>query len=511
MADSSGAGRHARMEGSGRGDAVTENPVALVQAARAGDRLAADALISAHLPLLYRVVGRALDGHADVDDVVQETVLRAHRDLPALRAPESFRSWLVAIAMHQVSGRLRAWQVERERTAALTDAEQIADPGAEFAGVTALRLELSAQRRQVAEAMRWLDPDDQQLAALWWREVLGELDRAEVVAALGVNAAHARVRIQRMRRQLELCRHLVVALEARPRCPRLDEVLAGWDGVPSPRWRKRLARHLRDCDVCGATGPDLLPLERLVAGAAAVPLPVAVGAAVGGATAGAGSAVGGATAGAGSAVGWLGQAVGVKVAAAVLVTATVSGGVYLARPEPRRGAAPPATPVRSFPALAASPSLPDAPADPTPSRTASPRPARLVALGPAVLRPVARPGAVVALNGDRMVAASGVPAVEVTVIPGVADPDCLSMRSADGRYVRHASFRILLNTDENRDLFRRDATFCPRPGPQPGTVRLVSLNYPDRMVHLRGNELWLDPEQTDQAYVADSAFTIADR
>ncbi|MBL7253515.1 sigma-70 family RNA polymerase sigma factor [Paractinoplanes lichenicola] len=491
------------MEGSGRGDAVTENPAVLVRAARSGDRLAADALITAHLPLLYRIVGRALGGHADVDDVVQETVLRAHRDLPGLRAPESFRSWLVAIAMHQVSGRLRIWQVERERAAALTDAEQIADPGAEFAGVTALRLELSAQRRQVAEATRWLDPDDQRLAALWWHEVLGELDRAGVVAALGVNAAHARVRIQRMRRQLELCRHLVVALEARPRCPRLDEVLDGWDGVPGPRWRKRLARHLRDCGVCGAAGPELLPLERLVAGAAAVPLPVAMGAAVGGATAGAGSAVGGSIAGAGSAVGWLGQAVGVKVAAAVLVTATVSGGVYLTRPESRGGAVAPA------PAPVASRSA----ADPTPTRTASSRaapsrPARLVALGSAVLRPVARPDSVVTLNGERLVATSGGPATVITVIPGIADPDCLSMRSADGRYVRHASFRILLNTDENRDLFRRDATFCPRPGPQPGTVRLVSLNYPDRMMHLRGDELWLDPEQAGDAYVEESTFAV---
>src|SRR5688572_12085983 len=92
--DGGGAGRHVQIEGDGQPDAVTKK-LDLVLAAQAGDRRAAEALIAEYLPLLYRVVGRALDGHADVDDVVQETVLRAYRDLPALRTPASFRSWLV--------------------------------------------------------------------------------------------------------------------------------------------------------------------------------------------------------------------------------------------------------------------------------------------------------------------------------------------------------------------------------------------------------------------------------
>src|SRR5205814_6173594 len=75
----------------------------LVVAARAGNNRARDELIAAYLPLLYNIVGRALSGHADVDDVVQETLLRVVRDLPALRSPESFRSWLVAIALRQIS------------------------------------------------------------------------------------------------------------------------------------------------------------------------------------------------------------------------------------------------------------------------------------------------------------------------------------------------------------------------------------------------------------------------
>jgi DNA-directed RNA polymerase specialized sigma24 family protein len=48
-----------------------------VLAAQRGDREALDSLVAAYLPLVYNVVGRAMNGHSDVDDVVQETMLRA--------------------------------------------------------------------------------------------------------------------------------------------------------------------------------------------------------------------------------------------------------------------------------------------------------------------------------------------------------------------------------------------------------------------------------------------------
>ena len=55
----------------------------LVAAARGGDEHARGELIARHLPLVYNVVGRGLDGHSDVDDVVQEIMLRVLRTCPA--------------------------------------------------------------------------------------------------------------------------------------------------------------------------------------------------------------------------------------------------------------------------------------------------------------------------------------------------------------------------------------------------------------------------------------------
>ncbi|MCX4450455.1 sigma-70 family RNA polymerase sigma factor [Streptomyces sp. NPDC087866] len=245
---------------------------ALIKAARAGDARAKDQLVASCLPLLYNIVGRALNGHADVDDVVQETVLRMLRALPGLRHPESFRSWLVAIAMNEIRGHWRDRQTAAIPVEPMTHGQDRVDPAADFVDVTILRLGLSGQRRQVAEATRWVDEDDRALLSLWWLEAAGELTRAEVAAAMNLSPEHTAVRVQRMKAQLDTARVVVGALAAQPRCVLLDDILIGWDGAPSPLWRKRIARHARGCTVCSGFGSGLVPAEGLLVGLALVPL-----------------------------------------------------------------------------------------------------------------------------------------------------------------------------------------------------------------------------------------------
>ncbi|MEU2660098.1 sigma-70 family RNA polymerase sigma factor [Streptomyces sp. NPDC007325] len=248
-----------------------QRTTALVEAARAGDPHARDELVRACLPLVHNVVGRALDGHADTDDVVQETLVRALDGLPALRDPARFRSWLVAIAMNGVR---RRWRERRQAPVpGLDRAVELADPAGDFTDLTILRLGLTGQRRDVARATRWLDGDDRELLSLWWLEAAGELTRAELAEALALDPAHAAVRVQRMKERLETGRAVVGALDARPRCPGLETVLTAWDGRPSPLWRKRLARHLRECRTCatGRARRGLAPVEGLLVGIGLVP------------------------------------------------------------------------------------------------------------------------------------------------------------------------------------------------------------------------------------------------
>ncbi|MFI5906137.1 sigma-70 family RNA polymerase sigma factor [Dactylosporangium sp. NPDC051541] len=245
---------------------------ATVIAARSGDQRALDALVGEYLPLIYNIVGRALQGHADVDDVVQETMLRVIDGLPRLREPDSFRSWVVAIAMSQVRDRHRR-QTQAPLVGDWADPTDTADPGADFADLAITRLRLSGQRQEVAEATRWLEHDDRELLSLWWLEAAGQLEREEVVDALQLTRQHAAVRIQRMKAQLDAARAVVRALAAKPRCPELSAVLHSWDGRPSALWRKRLARHTRECRQCDRAWTDMVAAERLLAGVALVPVP----------------------------------------------------------------------------------------------------------------------------------------------------------------------------------------------------------------------------------------------
>ncbi|MCZ7456873.1 sigma-70 family RNA polymerase sigma factor [Streptomyces sp. WMMC940] len=251
----------------------SEPEAAVIMAAQAGDQHAQDRLVAEYLPLVYNIVGRAMNGHADVDDVVQETMLRVLGGLEGLRNPDSFRSWLVAITMNQIRGH---W---RERRAGaipggggLDDAYDVVDPGADFVDLTITRLGLSGQRRETAEATRWLDEDDRALLSLWWLEAAGELSREEVAAALELSPQHTAVRVQRMKAQLETARVVVRALSAEPGCVLLEPIVASWDGLPSALWRKRIARHARGCTVCSGHWSGLVPAEGLLVGLALVPV-----------------------------------------------------------------------------------------------------------------------------------------------------------------------------------------------------------------------------------------------
>jgi RNA polymerase sigma factor (sigma-70 family) len=273
---------------------MTENSqsqAAVVRAAQQGDQRALDALVADYLPLIYNIVGRALDAPADTDDVVQEIMLQMIRDVRKLRDPEAFRSWLVAIAMRQVR---RHCRVRRSApgTAGIESLEEtalLADPGADFVDLTITVLHLSGQRQETAEATRWLDVDDRELLSLWWMEVAGQLTRTELANAMELPMPQTAVRVQRMKARLEVARSVVRALGAVPRCSEMNTVLGGWDGRPAGLWRKRIARHVRACPACCGVAVDVVPAERLLADLALVSVPpvlvalVASGMGVGGA------------------------------------------------------------------------------------------------------------------------------------------------------------------------------------------------------------------------------------
>ncbi|MFI1509136.1 sigma-70 family RNA polymerase sigma factor [Streptomyces sp. NPDC020597] len=528
-------------------DARERSDVAVVMAARAGDRQASEQLVRDSLPLVYNIVGRALDGHSDVDDVVQETMIRVLDGLPGLERPDRFRAWLVAITVRQIRDRWRrgrAWLTAEP----LEEGAHDTDPQADFSDLVVLRLALSGQRREAVEATRWLEDEEREVLALWWMERAGELTRGELSAACGLAPQHAAVRIQRAKERLETARAVVRAVTASPRCPDLTAVLASWDGRPSGLWRKRLARHVRDCPQCLSNSSDLVPAEGLLAGLALVPVPVALTGLVLARTLGTGSA--GAAAGAGArTTGGASRTAGnasraartlaklaakpAVTAAAAAVTLAAAGAAWYAtagshEPAPRPAvAAPP------------SPAVPSAQPSPGASVSRTATPTSKPTTSPSTQVPGAAPTATAGARisgrhalrsvddrGDYMIrsgrfgvlgpvgatsSAATRRAAAFTFVPGLADPRCYSLRDAEGRYVRHYAFRIRLDADDGSAIFRKDATFCPRSGSTAGSISLESYNYPGRYLRHRDDlRLWLDPSENTATYRASRSFVLVE-
>ncbi|MBO3737020.1 sigma-70 family RNA polymerase sigma factor [Actinoplanes flavus] len=355
--------------------AFAQDIAALVRDAQRGRSAARDQLITGHLSLIYNIVGRALNGHPDVDDLVQDTMLQAINGLGSLRDPDRFRSWLVAIAYRRVHMHLRSRKMTLLRRH--PEPVDVPDPVGDFAERTTAELVVAEQRRELAEATRWLEDRDRELLGLWWQEARGDLTRAELAAALELNPKHAAVRVQRMKAQLDLSRGVVRALRAKPLCPELQQTIRFWDGTADSVWRKRLARHVRDCPRCRVHQGGMVTPERLLLGIAALPVPVALWAGIQAAAAG-GAAVAPSALSGVSLVAHVQSLASHKglAAAAVAATVAVGGGLtYAVVYEPERPAAlGPSLTITSAPGTAAA-SRPAAPAvSEAPSAAATARP-----------------------------------------------------------------------------------------------------------------------------------------
>lgn len=82
----------------------------LVDRAKRGDRSALEKLLEKHLPMVFRFVTMRLGAQrADVEDVVQETLIAAAGSINRVRAERdgSIPKWLLAIARHKVADHYR--------------------------------------------------------------------------------------------------------------------------------------------------------------------------------------------------------------------------------------------------------------------------------------------------------------------------------------------------------------------------------------------------------------------
>jgi RNA polymerase sigma-70 factor (ECF subfamily) len=79
----------------------------LVERARRGDHAAFDALATGAYHRLYAIARRILRDEYAAQDAVQETLVRAWRDLRGLRDPDRFDAWLHRLLVHACADQAR--------------------------------------------------------------------------------------------------------------------------------------------------------------------------------------------------------------------------------------------------------------------------------------------------------------------------------------------------------------------------------------------------------------------
>jgi RNA polymerase sigma factor (sigma-70 family) len=213
----------------------------IVAAIAAGDPAGLAAAYDDYAPALYGYCLTLLSEPADAAEAVLDTYLVAVVKLDGLHDPARLRPWLYAVARKACFHRLRA----RGLSTPLATAVAAATPNDPDLTLDPEREEL---RDLVVDALSGLDPGDREVIELNLRHVLDGDDLAD---ALGVSRKQAYSLVSRARAQFEGSLGALLAARTGGDCEELEYILAGWDGELSESLRKRVNRHLENCDVCG--------------------------------------------------------------------------------------------------------------------------------------------------------------------------------------------------------------------------------------------------------------------
>ncbi|MBA2315146.1 MAG: RNA polymerase sigma factor [Chloroflexi bacterium] len=161
----------------------------LVQRARNGDHDAFSALVEPEFGRLYGLAGLILGTPTGAEDAVQEALLKAWRDLPALRDADRFQAWLRRLVINACHDEGRRLGRRRGEVALAPEHQPAIGDG----------LDGIVQRDELAHAFGRLSNEERTVIAL--RYYL-DLSSAEAARALGLREVTYRSRLHRAIRSL---------------------------------------------------------------------------------------------------------------------------------------------------------------------------------------------------------------------------------------------------------------------------------------------------------------------
>jgi RNA polymerase sigma-70 factor (ECF subfamily) len=149
---------------------------------RRGEEQAANALVARHAQAMARFAA-SVGATDDIDDLVQDTFVRAFQSLDGFRGESSFRTWLFTIERRLLLDRRRA---EKRRPSRVEVQES--DAATEYDALDSIVAGEAANR--VREAMKKLSPTQREVFAL---RVAEGLSYKEIAGMVGTTEGAARV------------------------------------------------------------------------------------------------------------------------------------------------------------------------------------------------------------------------------------------------------------------------------------------------------------------------------
>lgn len=171
----------------------------LVERAQKGDKRAFELLVIKYQRKLARLLSRMVRDAAEVEDISQETLIKAYRALPGFRGESAFYTWLYRIAVNTAKNYLVARKRRAPTTTSFDNEEAEGFEEAELLRETATP-EAELQSKQIAQAVNQaVDalPEDLR-TAITLREIEG-LSYEEIAQMMDCPIGTVRSRIFRAR------------------------------------------------------------------------------------------------------------------------------------------------------------------------------------------------------------------------------------------------------------------------------------------------------------------------
>ncbi len=168
-----------------------------VRRAARGEESAYGELYQRTRPLVARLTAGFATLDADeVEDVIQETYVRAFKALPRLKEPGAFEAWLLSIARNRARTRLERKSHQRRLEEETPDVEPEAVPLLPEA--LQVERDIAVVRQLIAELP---EGEEKKTVQLFYLE--GELSAREIAEKLGVGKSAVTMRLERFRARIK--------------------------------------------------------------------------------------------------------------------------------------------------------------------------------------------------------------------------------------------------------------------------------------------------------------------